>query len=96
MEQETILKKVAEIMKRHLDEEYRVYLFGSWAKGDSLPTSDIDIGILGVGRVPWETMAAIKGEIEAIPTLRSIDVVDLQAAGASFRENVLADAKPIV
>lgn len=83
------------IIRKYLGEEYRVYLFGSWAKGNALETSDIDIGILGNKKVLWSMMTKINEEIRAIPTLRKIDVVDLIASDERFKQAVLKSAKEL-
>ena len=36
-----------QIIKSRLPADYKVLLFGSWAKGTALPQSDIDIAVLG-------------------------------------------------
>lgn len=83
------------IIKKYLGEEYRTYLFGSWAKGNALETSDIDIGILGNKKVPWSIMTKINEEIRMIPTLRKIDVVDFAASDERFRKAALESAKEL-
>lgn len=95
MDKNNIFDKVREIIKKYLSGDYRIFLFGSWAKGDALKTSDIDIGIYGKKEVPWNLMVKILGEVEEIPTLRKIDVLDLNAKEKIFRDNVLSYAKPL-
>lgn len=90
-----IIKEVLLIIRRYLSDDYKVYLFGSWATGTALPTSDVDIGILGNKEIPWEVMTRIRGEVDAIPTLRSIDIVDLNTKEKSFQENIIKSAIPI-
>ncbi|MBI3589722.1 MAG: nucleotidyltransferase domain-containing protein [Candidatus Liptonbacteria bacterium] len=93
MDKEAIIKEVKKVVATHLSKEYRMVLFGSWAKGDALETSDIDIGILGRKEVPWGVMVKILEEVENIPTLRKVDVVDLNSVSGDFRNNVLEYAK---
>ena len=93
MEKEAIIREVTKIIRSYLDEEYALFLFGSWAKGDARPTSDLDIGVLGKTKVPWEIMVKIRHSIEGIPTLRSIDIVDLNATENSFKETALKHAQ---
>ena len=90
-----VIKKINANIKSYLSNEYKVLIFGSWARGDALETSDIDIGILGKQKALWDIMLRITGEAEAIPTLRKIDIVDLKKADASFRKEVLSYAKSI-
>jgi len=84
-----VIEKIKQILKRDLPEGYRIYLFGSWAKGNAEERSDIDIAILGDQELDWKTFLKIKEKIEDIPTLRKIDVVDLKVVGRQFREEVL-------
>lgn len=95
MERAEIIKAVAGIIRQHLPATYRIFLFGSWAEGRALDTSDLDIGIFGATEVPWEAMSRIKAAAAGLPTLRSIDIVDLQSVGADFRRNVLAGAQEL-
>lgn len=95
MEKENIIKEAVGIISKHLTSNYKILLFGSWAKGDALETSDIDIAILGEKEVPWDIMAKILNEKDNIRTLRSIDIVDLNLVEDSFRNDVLQYAKPL-
>ena len=96
MEREEILREILKIIRRYLPEkDFKIFLFGSLAKESAEPTSDIDIGILGKESVEGLVLIRIKGEIEAIPTLRKIDVVDLKAVDDKFREGVLSYAKQL-
>lgn len=93
MKREAIIDEVTKIIRQHLSEEYKVFIFGSWAKGNAIESSDIDIGILGREKVPWSTMTKILEKKDDIPTLRSIDIVDLNAVEEQFKNHVLEYAK---
>ena len=93
MEIQEIISEVVGIIRKYLPSEYRIILFGSWAKGDALEASDIDIGVMGPNRVEWSIMSKITEDIEDIRTLRSIDIVDLRVKGEKYRESVMASAK---
>lgn len=95
MEKEIIIKEIVNIINKRLAGNYKILLFGSWAKGDALETSDIDIGILGDKDAPQNLMAEIRQEIDNLPTLRKIDVVDLNLVEDNFKNSVLQYAKPL-
>lgn len=95
MEKTKIIKEIRKIIKKHLSASYKILIFGSWTKGNAISVSDIDIGILGVKKVPWSKMAKILEEVEKIKTLRSIDIVDLRSVSGRFRKNALAHSKAI-
>ncbi len=93
MDKEIIVQRIIQIIRQYLSEGYKIVIFGSWAKGDALDTSDIDIGVLGKKKVAWSTLVKIKQAVDEIHTLRSIDIVDLNSVDESFKNNVLKDAK---
>lgn len=88
-----ILCQVTEVIRRHLPEpSFRILLFGSWATLTSVPTSDVDVGILGEDPVAPLIMARIREDIETLPTLRKVDVVDLRTVDGRLRDRVLQQA----
>lgn len=98
MEKEKIIEEIKKIIIHSLSsssEGYKIFLFGSQAKGDARETSDIDIGILGEQKIPWNVMANILHHAEEIPTLRSIDILDFNAVEKRFRDNALERARII-
>ncbi|MBI3194907.1 MAG: nucleotidyltransferase domain-containing protein [Ignavibacteriae bacterium] len=95
MEVSLIIQEIVRILRRYLSDEYRIFLFGSWAKGIAHSTSDIDIGIMGSTKVPAQTLSRILIEVDSIPTLRSIEIVDLMNKSESFQTSVLQTAKEI-
>ena len=95
MDKNLVIQKVIKIIRKYLPEEYKILLFGSWARGDALETSDIDIGILGKTEASWDIILKIKQEVDDISTLRKIDIVDLNSKESEFKENVLKYAKTL-
>lgn len=95
MEKDSIIEEAVKIIRRYLSDDYKIFLFGSWAKGDALETSDIDIGILGEGKTPDDLMFRILREVETIPTLRKIDVVDFNLVEENFKNSALEHAKSL-
>ncbi|HLD20664.1 MAG TPA: nucleotidyltransferase domain-containing protein [Patescibacteria group bacterium] len=95
MQPEQTIQAVRDIVASQLPPNYTVVLFGSWAKGNARPTSDIDIGIVGDQPVSHEIMVQIRKQIDSLPTLRKIDVVDLQTVSARFKEHALKQAQTV-
>lgn len=74
---ERLREELIGIISKHLDlSKHRAFFFGSRVAGKSAERSDIDIGIEGPDEIPLETMARIRDEIEALPTLYIIQVMD--------------------
>lgn len=80
-------KEIKEIIGKRLDlKKYKVFFFGSRVKGDNSPRVDIDIGIEGPKPVPLEIMSEIREEIDNLPTLYHIDIVDFRNVADDFYE----------
>lgn len=90
MNVDAITKQCVAVIKANLpDGHWRVWLFGSQAKGTASRSSDVDVAIAGDNPVPWKTMALIRSKISEIPTLRSIDVVDICSTDEELRKEIL-------
>ena len=72
---------------KYLDlKKYNLFLFGSRVAGDSFEHSDIDIGIEGARRVSYGTIAKIEEELEEIPVLYTIDLIDFRSTDSRFKK----------
>jgi len=89
-EHERILTAAREALLAALPDAWAIYAFGSFARGEEWPHSDLDLGVL----LPPErridnlldVMSAVSGSIH-----RDVDIVDLRRAGDVLRREVLAD-----
>jgi predicted nucleotidyltransferase len=86
------LERVRGVLRRHLRGEHRAILFGSRAHGSARARSDWDIGIVGPRPLRGAVIQRIRDELEALPTLHSFDVVDLNTVPEGFRAAALANA----
>ncbi len=87
MEIEEVKEQVREIIKEELKSgDYSAFFFGSRIVGNYSKTSDLDVGFDGPDLVPKDIMYKIKSRIDAIPSLYSIDIVDLQSVGDEFKK----------
>lgn len=66
----------------------KVYLFGSWARGEQRMSSDIDIAVEHDGDVGRELMLQLKEALEESTIPYRVDVVDLTSADAWLAEAV--------
>jgi len=69
-------------------------IFGSWARGEARPDSDVDILIEARRPFGLIQLAALKRELEAA-LKKSVDVVEYAAIKPSFEKNILKDAAVI-
>jgi predicted nucleotidyltransferase len=85
---------VLAILSRHLgSRRYRVYLFGSRARGTANERSDYDFGIQAESPLELATLGKLRGELDELPVLQRIEVVDLAAASPDFVQRALVGAK---
>lgn len=87
---EKLKKEILEILRRHLNlAEYRVFFFGSRVAGRGTERSDIDVGIEGEELISAKALLDIQEEIEELPTLYKIEIVDFKRVAPIFKEVAL-------
>lgn len=86
---EKLKQEILEIVGRHLDfSEYCLFFFGSRVNGIGSERSDIDVGIEGQKPILFDVLSDIQEEIDALPILYKIEVVDFGRVPAKFRQVV--------
>ena len=93
---EKLKKQVLDIIGKYLNlNEYKVFFFGSRVEGKGNERSDIDIGIEGYSPVPDRAWIEIKEEIENLPTLYKIEIVDFRRVAPIFKKVASQYIEPI-
>ena len=85
---EKILAKLIEFLKEELDPE-KIILFGSRAKGKSVPYSDIDLAIVGSTKPPLRNLRKLKEKIEIISWPFFVDLIFLEEVDEEFKKLVM-------
>jgi hypothetical protein len=75
------------------NEDVRIILFGSAARGDEHRYSDIDIGILPKNGYKKEKLILLKEKFENMNIPYHVELVDLSLVSAIFKENVLKEGQ---
>ena len=85
--------KIISVIRKHIGNDCSIYLFGSRARGDNFPGSDVDIALDSGSVIPDRIIEDIKKELSDKTTIPfKIDVVDLTVATpASFKEEIMRD-----
>ena len=82
--------QIIQILEKYLDfSDYKVFFFGSRVTGTFKPESDIDVGIEGDLPLPGNIFEEIKEELDDIPTIHSIDLVDFKKVSKDFKKIAL-------
>ncbi len=89
--------EIKAIIGQKLDlNEYELFYFGSRVTDRGDEHSDIDIGIKGPKKVPLNILSEIEEDIEWIPTLYSIDVVDFNSVSDDMKSVALEKIEKII
>lgn len=80
------------IFKRLNREECVVFLFGTYAEGSAIRSSDIDIGILSKHKISDKDFVEIQEELNNnVLTLRKIDFVDFASVNEDIKKEALKE-----
>lgn len=90
----TELAILREILERLLPDR-DVVAFGSRARGDHKPMSDLDLAVLGDSPMSLSERAAVEEAFSESDLPMKVDLVDWATTDASFRRLIERDAVPI-
>ena len=90
---ERALKSLVDVLA-HQPSVERVILFGSRARGEALPGSDIDVCVAAptAGRADW---LEIWTAVDEAATLHTIDLVRFEDASPELRERILEEGRTL-
>ena len=91
----SLVEVVVAEARRCLGARARIVWFGSWVRGDGRPGSDIDLAIDAQGGVDPADYAALWSFIDELPTLYTIDLVNLAEAGEELRREIERTGKEL-
>lgn len=66
----------------------KIYLFGSYARGDATRLSDVDVAIDAAEPLPTGCLARLREQLEESTIPLTVELVDLGEADAEFRARV--------
>jgi hypothetical protein len=87
------LEKLKEVLLRFLkDEDVKVVLFGSRARGDFVNTSDVDVGIIIGEGVDRKKLILLREYIEELNIPYKVEIVDFSNVSEDFKQMVSKEA----
>lgn len=91
----SILEKARNELGAALPDAWAIYAYGSFARGDEWPGSDVDLAVLlPPGAVIPDKLALIADLSRAVG--REVDVVSLRDAGLDLVHEILGDGEPLL
>jgi len=82
---------IAEILEKHFgDHNVKVYLYGSRARKDEHPASDIDLAVKTSSPIDYQISAVKEAFFESYIPYK-IDLVEIKLAGKELKENIKND-----
>ena len=74
------------------NEDLKIFLFGSRARGDNTVMADVDVGILPKGEFDRRILPLLKEMIENLNIPYKVDIVDFTTISDEFKKDVLKEA----
>ena len=93
-ERERILASARETLLAALPHAWAIYVFGSFAKGEEWPSSDLDLAVLLPPAQRIENLLEVMSGV-SVRVNRDVDVIDLRRAGDVLRREVLAEGRTL-
>jgi len=90
-----LVEAVVREVRRRLGPRARILWFGSWVRGGARPSSDIDLAVDAPGGIDPADYAALWSFVDELPTLYSIDLVNLAEAGEALRREIEQTGRPL-
>ncbi len=84
-----VLRRLRDLLHQSInDQNVKIYLFGSWARGTNKKSSDIDVGIWHPSSPGPEFFAHLRDLLEESTIPYRVDLVDLVHADPALRDKV--------
>ena len=89
------MRIVRDVLRRHLPDRVKVWVFGSRATWATKDSSDLDLALEGNAEIPARSLAALEAAFEDSDLPYAVDVVDVKRIGERFRWTVQRQSVPL-
>lgn len=86
-----VVQKLEDFFKQ-FDFIDKVVIFGSRARGDNAPKSDIDLCVYSL-KMSKDEFVKLRRELDDLPILYKMDIVHFENSSDELKENILRDEK---
>lgn len=81
-----VLSRLQELGRKYSSQGVELFVFGSHARKDPRPNSDLDLGVEWHRPVSRTIFREICEDIDDLPTIRKVDLVDFSKVSPAWRE----------
>jgi predicted nucleotidyltransferase len=94
VDRQRILTAARDTLLAALPDVWAIYVYGSFARGDEWPNSDVDLAVLLPADRQIEDLLGLMSEV-SLRTQRDVDLVDLRKVGDVLRREVFEDGRTL-
>lgn len=87
-----LVKELYRLARTYRNLGVRLFVFGSFARGSNQKTSDLDLGVLWNGKRSSRVFTRLYRDVQELPTIRKIELVDMEQVDDIFKNHALAEA----
>ena len=86
-----LVRELQKLAKKYQADGLDLFVFGSFARGEPYSTSDLDLGVEWRKKPDPKTFSRLYWEVQSLPTIRKIDLVDFSQTNPDFRRLAAAN-----
>lgn len=86
-----LLRELQGLARKYRKDGLLLFVFGSFARGDQRQTSDLDLGVEWHGQHDPRAFLRLYWDVQELPTIRKIDLVDFERTDTDFKRVATAD-----
>jgi predicted nucleotidyltransferase len=94
VDRQRIFTAARETLLAALPDVWAIYVYGSFARGDEWPNSDVDLAVLLPADKQIEDLLGLMSEV-SLRTQRDVDLVDLRKVGDVLRREIFEDGRTL-
>lgn len=87
-----LISELVHLGKKYQTQGIRIFIFGSAVQENDRQESDLDLGVIWDTERSERIFNSLYWDIQDLPTVRKIDLVDMEQVDPVFRESALRDA----
>jgi predicted nucleotidyltransferase len=95
LDRQHILNTACGVLAKALPEVWAIYAFGSFARGDEWPDSDLDLGVLMAPKVGIPDKLGLTAEVSR-QAGREVDIVNLRSVSLDLVHQVLREGRQLL